>query len=136
MKWVRAASWLVLASCTAEPSDDGGWVTDRDVSTPDIAWQVGVVTESPSYIGGDIVRGDDAFFQFEAGATFEIRLHVQNATNPFEYIHLHRADGDALGEELPANDYEVLSNGLTGWWDLEEGEAYFFEVHVPGGGFF
>ena len=45
MRWVRAASWVVLASCTAETPDDGGWVTDRDVSTPEIAWQVGVVTE-------------------------------------------------------------------------------------------
>jgi hypothetical protein len=131
--WAWIALWV--AGCSAA-GPEGGWVADRDVSTPEIAWSVGVVSESPNYIGGDIESGSDAFFLFEAGESFEIRLHVQNSTNPFDYIHLHLADGGQLGEELAPNDYEVLSNGLTGYWDLEKGREYLFEVHVPGGGFF
>lgn len=131
---------LGLASGCGESSElpvvEGGWVSDRDTSSPELAWQVGPVDESPGYIGGDIEQGDVAYFLFEAATSFEIRLHVQNAPNGFEHIHLYEALDDSLGSEVEPGNYEVLENGLTGWYEVEQGHSYYFEIHVPGGGFF
>jgi hypothetical protein len=130
-------SVLSPIGCADEEEPQSGWVADGDVSTPELAWSVGEVSDSPNYIGNTIDNNaDDAFFLFKAGASFEIRLHVQNSTNPFEFIHLHEANPDGLGDEMVPSDYEELSNGLTGYWDIGEGLEYYLEVRVPGGGFF
>lgn len=115
----------------------GVWLaTDADNSTPGTAFPCGIVSENPLYIEADIITGENAYFVFEADASFDMSFNLGGIEGSFDFIHLHDGNGLVFGAELEPLVVDVAPDMASGTWSVEEGNIYVFEVHVLGGGFF
>ena len=122
-----------------DPGDEdlqGMWLASgMDVSTPEVAFQAGIVSEDPVYIEADTDATGNAFYVFEAGDSWDITITLWGGDD-IEWVHMHDGTGLLFGDELTAVD-TVIENGMAaGTWSVVEGGIYVFEVHLQGIGYF
>lgn len=122
-----------------DPGDEdlqGVWLASgMDISTPEVAFQAGVVGASPGYIEADTDATGNAFYVFEATADFDIEFNLWGGDD-IEYIHLHDGADLFFGDEMTPLNVEVVPGNATGTWTVEDGGIYVFEVHLEGIGYF
>jgi hypothetical protein len=118
-----------------DPGDgEADWYAEGDISTPETAWPVGVVTQDPGYFDYTM-QADTAFYVFRAGSTFTMALFM-NAIDDFDAVHLHDASGLVLGEILEPVRDESGGGIVDMAWDLQDQTIYALELVRAGGGFF
>ncbi len=118
-------------------ADLGGvWLAaGMDISMPEVAFQAGLVPESPAYIEADTDATGNAYYVFRATESFDITFTLWGGDD-IEFIHLHDGAGLLFGEELDAIENIVEPGMATGTWSVAEDEIYVFEVHLEGIGYF
>jgi len=128
---------------TAEPADlvsipdpgtgEADWISVGDIGTPDLAWPVGVVSDTLPYVEGTVPEATgNAYFSWHASADFQFDVDIYGVFGETEWVHLHRGDDLVFGDEIEP----LESTASSGSWQVEEDGIYILEVRVPGGGFF
>jgi hypothetical protein len=113
---------------------DGDWgfgVVSPCCATPDTAYRVGLVTQDPGYVQGDIDTASLSFFYvFRTGPAYT-ELNWSGGID-MDYVHLYEGSGLVLGGLVTPS----ASTASTGTWSVSADSIYVLELHSKSGGFF
>lgn len=110
------------------------WQSMGDITTPEMAWRVGVATQNFPYVEGTAGDTGQGFFVFRAGPKLtELSVFATpNDAGVLTSMHIHDGTGLVFGDEIAADTLDMDG----GTWTLIPGNVYVLEVVYPGAGFF